>query len=139
MGPQTSDRPVPDGVPRALHVRLEPTRSRHTLLDGCWWPQSADPVRELPGLLAALDDLHGPVARLLLSAAGWSRRPHSVEVAGRVVGLSYFSDQPDWLLLANGTDGESIALMIASGSVPADGWNDRPERESESGHLSTAR
>jgi hypothetical protein len=93
-------------------LRLEPTRSRRTVLDGCWWPASTDPAAELPGLVLAIDDLHGPVTRLLLSAAGWSRRPHGVDVGGRVVSLGYFSDQPASLLTASCADGDSVALMV---------------------------
>jgi uncharacterized protein DUF5994 len=115
MAPPTSDLP-----PKTPHLRLEPTRSRHTFLDGCWWPGSTDPVVELPGLVLALDDLHGPVVRLLLSAAGWSRRPHGVEVAGRVVKLGYFSDQPANLLTASYSDGDSIDLLIMPSAVPGD-------------------
>jgi len=126
MAPQTNDQ---SSTPRAPHLRLEPTRSRHTVLDGCWWPRSDDPATELPGLVLALDDLHGPVIRLLLSAAGWSRRPHGVEVNDRVISLGYFSDQPAWLLVANCADGDSVALMIPSRATPdSAGHDDREMR-----------
>jgi Family of unknown function (DUF5994) len=95
-------------------LRLVPTHSHRTILDGCWWPSSADPVAELPGLVLALERVYGPVTRVLLSAAGWSRRPHHVEVDGRVVTLGYFSDQPATMLTAN-CGGDSVALQV----VPA--------------------
>ena len=111
MAPPNDEIPADRMPAEAPHLRLEPTRSRNTFLDGCWWPGSTDPVAELPGLVLALDNLHGPVLRLLLSAAGWSRRPHGVDVAGRVVKLGYFSDQPASLLTASCSDGDSVALM----------------------------
>jgi len=38
-------------------LRMEPTGSRHTLLDGAWWPRSTDLVAALPGLVLAIDRL----------------------------------------------------------------------------------
>jgi hypothetical protein len=137
MAPPTSDLPASDLPAKAPHLRLEPTRSRHTFLDGCWWPGSTDPVVELPGLVLALDDLHGPVIRLLLSAAGWSRRPHGVDVAGRVVKVGYFSDQPANLLTASYSDGDSIDLLIMPSAVPGDdGRSGREGCETGAGELS---
>ena len=140
MAPPTSDLPASALPAKAPHLRLEPTRSRHTFLDGCWWPGSTDPVVELPGLVLALDDLHGPVTRLLLSAAGWSRRPHGVDVAGRVVKLGYFSDQPANLLTASYSDGDSVDLLIMQTAAPgADGRGDRDECETGAERLSAVR
>jgi hypothetical protein len=93
-------------------VRFGPVRFHHTMLDGCWWPRSGDPVAEVPVLVPALDTLRGPVVRLLLSAAGWVRRPHHVEVAGREISLSYFSDQPTAMLTAICADGGTVAMLI---------------------------
>jgi Family of unknown function (DUF5994) len=98
----------------ALRLRLVPTHAHRTILDGCWWPSSADPAAELPGLVVALERVYGPVTRVLLSAAGWSRRPHHVEVDGRIVTLGYFSDQPATMLTAN-CGADSVALQV----VPA--------------------
>ena len=98
--------------PSAPRLRLDPARSQRSQLDGCWWQASADPVRELSGLVQAVADARGPVTRLLLSAAGWSRRPHTVDVAGAVVSLGYFSDQPATLLTANLADGGRVALQV---------------------------
>jgi hypothetical protein len=81
-------------------------------VDGCWWPRSTDPVAELPGLVLALDDLGGPVVRVRLSAAGWSRRPHDIEVAGRTVSVGYFCGQSTGLLTASCADGGSLAVRV---------------------------
>ena len=107
MAPSIDEPPT-----KPPHLRLEPTRSRRTVLDGCWWPATTDPAAELPSLVRAIDDLHGPVRRLMLSAAGWSRRPHDIDVDDRVVSLGYFSDQPASLLTASCADGDSVELMV---------------------------
>ena len=51
-GPAFADSAL--SVPR---LRLVPVPSRRTLLGGGWWPRSADPVAELPGLIRAIDTL----------------------------------------------------------------------------------
>jgi hypothetical protein len=114
MTTPTDDRSTMPAEP-PLRLRLVPTPSHRTILDGCWWPSSGDPVAELPGLVKALERAHGPITRMLLSAAGWSRRPHHVDVDGRQVSLGYFSDQPATLLTASCGGGDSVALQI----VPA--------------------
>jgi hypothetical protein len=122
-----------------LRLRLAPTALGTVMLDGCWWPASADPPAELPGLVSALDRDRSPVVRLLLSAAGWSRRPHSIEVAGRTVTLGYFSDRPTRLLTASRADGSCVHILVitpgATGRRPTGAAVDR--WEAEGGHLAT--
>jgi hypothetical protein len=61
----SEEQPVgPDEAPpAALRLRLQPDRSGRGPLDGGWWPGSADPAAELPGLILALDKRHDRVAR----------------------------------------------------------------------------
>jgi uncharacterized protein DUF5994 len=99
----------PTAEPR---LRLGATRSGRRILDGRWWPRSTDPAAEFPGLVRALDVGESPSVRLLLSAAGWSRRPHHIEVNGRTVTLGYFSDQPTSILTASQSDGGSRDLLV---------------------------
>jgi hypothetical protein len=69
-------KPVLAGpVPSVPRLRLDPAGSRGTLLDGGWWPRSGDPAAELPGLIRAIDDRCGRVARLMLGPAGWDSQP----------------------------------------------------------------
>jgi hypothetical protein len=114
MAPLTDYDSVMSSVPPAEEprLRLEATRSGHRILDGRWWPRSTDPVAEFPGLVRALDAGESPAVRLLLSAAGWSRRPHHIEVNGRTVTLGYFSDQPTSILTASQSDGGSRDLLV---------------------------
>ena len=114
MAPLLDHHSAMSAVPPAAEPRLqlEATRSGHRILDGRWWPRSTDPAAEFPGLVRALDEGESPAVRLLLSAAGWSRRPHHIEVNGRTVTLGYFSDQPASLLTASQSDGGSRELLV---------------------------
>jgi Family of unknown function (DUF5994) len=82
-------------------------------LDGGWWPRSADPAAELPGLILALDKLHGHVTRVMLGAAGWNAsRPRRLQVdgTGRVVRLGWFASMPAGLLTAIFASGQRADL-----------------------------
>jgi Family of unknown function (DUF5994) len=102
----------PPSVPRLI---LEPTRSPRTLLDGGWWPRSADPVAELPGLILAIEDRHGPVSRIMLGMADWDSRPRRLRVDGpaasHVVRLGWFDTLPAGLLTATCADGQRTDLL----------------------------
>jgi hypothetical protein len=97
-------------------LRLRPDHSAPALLDGGWWPRSADPAAELPGLILALDEWHGRVTRVMLGDAGWdSSRPRRVKVAGpagsRVVRLGWFATMPAGLLTAISATGQRTDLV----------------------------
>jgi hypothetical protein len=102
---------TPPSVPR---LRLEPTGSRRTLLDGAWWPRSTDPAAELPGLVLAIDKLRGPVTRLVLAAAGWDSHPRRLSVHTRVLRLGYFTSQPLGLLTAICAHNERVDLLVVA-------------------------
>jgi hypothetical protein len=108
----------PPSIPR---LRLEPTCSPGTLLDGGWWPRSADPVAELPGLILAIDHRNGRITGVMLGAADWEGRPRRLRVddpsdyslaADRVVRLSWFDTMPAGLLTATCAGGSRIDLLI---------------------------
>jgi Family of unknown function (DUF5994) len=105
--------PVPPAGPRLL---LQPELSGATLLDGGWWPRSADPAAELPGLILALDGRHGRVTRVMLGTAGWdASRPRRLQVDGpagsRVVRLGWFATMPAGLLTAISARGQRTDLV----------------------------
>jgi hypothetical protein len=94
--------PSPPAKPRLL---LQQDDSGPAPLDGGWWPRSADPVAELPGLILDLDKLHGRITRVMLGAADWNAsRPSRLRVRGpagsRVVRLGWFASMPAGLLTA---------------------------------------
>ncbi|MEU4236205.1 DUF5994 family protein [Actinoplanes sp. NPDC026619] len=114
MAPSTT--PDSSGPSR---VRFEPLWDHHTWLAGTWWPGSGDPATELPELVPALDRAHGRVTRLLLSAAGWTARPHHVFAAGHAVSVSYQAGQSPCMMTVLCADGSSFTMHVAQpGPVP---------------------
>jgi Family of unknown function (DUF5994) len=110
-----------DSVPSVPRLRLEPERSRGTLLDGGWWPRSGDPAAEFPGLIRAIDDRCGRVTRLMLGPAGWDSQPRRLSGAGRVVKIGWFSGQPAGLLTAFCGNGDRTDLLVVPpGTAEAD-------------------
>jgi hypothetical protein len=102
---------TPPSTPR---LRMESTGARRTLLDGGWWPRSTDPVAELPGLVLAIDGVHGPVTELVLSAEGWDSHPRRLGINGRVLRMGYFSSQPPSLLTALCANGDRVDLLVVA-------------------------
>ncbi len=94
----TAERHPPTGLspPR---LRLEPTTSRDTVLDGGWWPRSTEAPAELPALIDALTSRRGPVTHVLLNSTDWDLpHPRRITVGGRTVRLGWFTSQPAGLL-----------------------------------------
>jgi Family of unknown function (DUF5994) len=111
--------PAPLAAPR---LRLRPDRSSVALLDGGWWPRSADPATQLPGLILALDEWSGRVTRVMLGADGWNAsRPRQIRVDGpagrRVVRLGWFATMPAGLLTAISANGERTDLVTVPPST----------------------
>ena len=112
--------PTPTPKPSTPRLRLQPDSRAYSLLDGAWWPRSADPAAELPGLILALDERHGPfnpITRIMLGMADWNpSRPRRLRVYGpsgrRVVRLGWFATMPAGLLIATSGSGERTDLLI---------------------------
>ncbi|RKS79897.1 hypothetical protein BZB76_1380 [Actinomadura pelletieri DSM 43383] len=126
-------RPPPSAPRLALQQaapvdRTGPARGGRdrTLLDGGWWPLSADPVAELPGLLLALrahgsPEDHQPIKHVLLRTGDWDSHPRRLLVHGpddtREVRLSWFDNLPPGLLTAVYADGRRIDLLTVPAST----------------------
>ena len=106
------DADAPSSAPR---IRLGPLTTQQTLLDGGWWPRSADVYTELPDLVRAIDHRYGPVRRVVLSAGGWTDQPRHIRVDGRTIRLSFFDSQPISLATAMCDGGHRIDLLVAPG------------------------
>jgi hypothetical protein len=75
------------------------------------------PAAELPGLILAIEERHGPITRIVLSRAGWdARRPRRLRVDGpagsRVVRLGWFETMPAGLLTAIARAGRTDLLTV---------------------------
>jgi hypothetical protein len=108
-------------APPVPRLRLAAALSGGTLLDGGWWPRSADPAAELPGLIAAIEDRCGQVTRLMLGPAGWDSQPRRLGAAGREVKAGWFAGQPAGLLTAFcGRNNRVDLLVIPPGTAETD-------------------
>ena len=110
----TPTSPAPPSRPR---LRLQPDLSARTLIDGGWWPRSADPAAELPGLILAIEKRHGPITRIMLGRADWdASRPRWLRVDGpagsRIVRLGWFETMPAGLLIAIARAGRTDLLTV---------------------------
>jgi Family of unknown function (DUF5994) len=116
-----ADQTVPASpAPPAARLRLAAALSGATPLDGGWWPRSADPAEELPGLAAAIEERCGQVTRLMLGPAGWDSQPRRLGVAGRVIKVGWFPGQPAGLLTAFcGGSGRVDLLVVPPGTAEA--------------------
>ncbi|GAB3752611.1 DUF5994 family protein [Microlunatus parietis] len=112
-------------APSTPRLRLRRSGNATGLLDGGWWPRSANPVAELPGLILALDHLHGPVIRIVLHRGDWAPEPRRLGVEGRVVPVTYFTSHPSGSLAAftGAADVHRIDLLV----VPAEIMFDRAD------------
>ena len=109
--------------PSTPRLQLQPGAA-FELLDGGWWPRSTDPVAEIPGLVLAIDALHGPITRLILHDSDWDSHPHRLAVAGRLVRVGYSGSQPVGLLTAlSGRAGARVDLVV----IPPDTAPDTAE------------
>jgi hypothetical protein len=122
MSRSTADETAPASpAPSAPRLRLTAALSHGTLLDGGWWPRSADPAAELPGLIAAIEDGRGQVTRLMLGPEGWDSQPRRLGAAGRVVKIGWFTGQPAGLLTPFcGGSGRVDLLVVPPGTAEKD-------------------
>jgi hypothetical protein len=125
--PGTEPAPSPVSLPSGPRLRLQPDLSARTLLDGGWWPRSADPAAELPGLILAIQDRHGPVTRVMLGWADWDdSRPRRLRVDGpagsRTVRLGWFENMPAGLLTAITRTGRTDLLTVPPHTSEPAAW-----------------
>jgi hypothetical protein len=97
-------------------LRMQQDQASATLLDGGWWPRSADPAAELTGLIPALDERHGRITRIMLGTTDWdASRPRWLPIGSppgtRIVKIGWFHTMPAGLLTAISARGERTDLV----------------------------
>jgi hypothetical protein len=111
-------------------MSLDREGSRLPLLEVGWWPSSTDLAAELRALVSVLDQIRGPVNRMLLGVGDWAHRPHQIVTDGRTVTVGYLAGQPSWMVTALCADGGTFTVRVAPpGTAP--GAPDRPETGSD--------
>jgi hypothetical protein len=97
-------------------VCLVPVRASRAVLDGGWWPRSADPVAELPGLVVELSERYGPVRQVMLNRRSWDAWPRRLAVGARVIRIGWFASVDPALAIATTERGDQLDLLV----VPPD-------------------
>jgi hypothetical protein len=95
-----------------LRLRLPPARLPLTMLDGAWWPRTADPVAELPALIRAVQLSRGYLSHLMLHADGWDSTPRRIDVDGHVVRVAWFTSGPVGLLTTTCHGRDRVDLLV---------------------------
>jgi hypothetical protein len=118
----TTDRTaiVPPSPPSTPRVCLVPVRAGQAVLDGGWWPRSADPVAELPGLVLALDERYGPIRQIMLNRTAWDSHPGRLAVGSRVVRLGWFASVDAALVIATTEHGAQLDLLVVAPGTAQD-------------------
>lgn len=101
--------PSPPSVPRVCLVAV---RADRAVLDGGWWPRSADPVAELPGLVLALGECFGPVRRMMLNRGSWDSHPRRLAVGSRVIRIGWMVSVDPALVIASTENGDQFDLLV---------------------------
>lgn len=90
--------PAPvDAVAPIARFRLKPRSDHRGMLDGAWWPRSRDLTRELPPLIAALEQQAGwgPIHHVTVNARMWPDVLKKVRTGNHVVRMGWFEAEQD--------------------------------------------
>jgi hypothetical protein len=98
-------------------VCLVPVRASRAVLDGGWWPRSADPVAELPGLVMELSERYGPVRQVMLNRRSWDAWPRRLAVGARVIRIGWFASVDPALAIATTERGDQLDLLVVPPEV----------------------
>jgi hypothetical protein len=110
--PTTAVPPIEPSAPPGLRLRLDPTLSNEGVLDGGWWPRSRDPDAELPGLIAGLESVVGPITRLALNLDAWDTAPRRIAVDGRRIRVGWFRTMDAHMIGVTRAFQDRLALLV---------------------------
>ncbi len=79
----------------AARVSLKPAGDHLGMVNGAWWPRSRDLARELPPLIAVLDEAWGPVNRATVNVRMWPEIPKKVRTGTHTVRVGWFDAEQD--------------------------------------------
>ncbi|MGK5532456.1 DUF5994 family protein [Streptomyces sp. URMC 129] len=116
LAPPSPPPPPADDLPARLTL-LPPGTGPHRL-DGTWWPRSHDLGRELPALLAALEEHWPGITRVTVSRSMWRVRPDSLSLGDRAVHInrSEATPTPHTVCLLSYGVGRCDLLVIPPGA-----------------------
>jgi hypothetical protein len=108
---------------RPTRLELLPPGTGPHRLDGAWWPRSHSLARELPGLLAALEERWPQISRVTVSRSMWRTGPAVLYVADRAVHItrSDVAHSPSAICLLSYGVGRCDLLVVPPGASSDEG------------------
>lgn len=79
----------------AARVCLKPHSDHPGMVNGAWWPRSRDLTRELPALIAALDERWATIIRVTVNVRMWPAIPKRMRTGAHVVRVGWFDAEQD--------------------------------------------
>ncbi|WP_232486252.1 DUF5994 family protein [Streptomyces fildesensis] len=97
-----------------VRMLLKPQCADRGMVDGAWWPRTRDLARELPFLVAVLDERWGRITRVAVNPRSWPEIPKKVPAGIHTVSVGWFDAEqdPDDLLLLSYTVGRWDLLIV---------------------------
>jgi hypothetical protein len=91
-----SIRPQPVDAPASeVRLALKPFTLHPGMVNGAWWPRSRDLARELPALIAVLDESWGQINRVTVNVRMWPQIPKKVRTGQHIVRVGWFDAEQD--------------------------------------------
>ncbi|MGA4840507.1 DUF5994 family protein [Streptomyces sp. G45] len=107
-----ADTQAHQAAPGTAVLRMETTPRRDGTFDGAWWPRSRDLETQLPGLIRALTERLGPLARIGLDASAWDVHTRHAIVDGHMVRIDWSAVDDNTMLITRGRQDIFSFLML---------------------------
>lgn len=106
---------------RPPRLRLADQRAARTVLDGAWWPRSADAPTELADLVSALSARYGRIRHVILNGFAWTNHVRRLADGDRTLRIGWFASMSPALLVAITDADKQVDLLIVPASFDAGG------------------
>jgi Family of unknown function (DUF5994) len=106
----------------AVRLRIKPDTTHAGMVNGAWWPRSRDLARELPPLIAALDEVWGRIYHATVQVGMWPDIPKRVLTGDHVVRVGWYDAEqdPDDICLVSLRGGMRWDLLVVPPELAPD-------------------
>lgn len=102
----------------SARMAMKPGSQTHGYLNGGWWPRSADPEVEFPGLVSMLGGWVGPVGRVTYNLDEWGSIARYFAVDSRNIRFDGFHSMDAHTVVVIGTDRRQVRLLVVPPDTP---------------------
>ena len=131
------DLPAP-----AARIRLKPRSEHRGMVNGAWWPRTRDLVRELPPLIAALEEQAGwgTIHHATVNVRMWPEFPKRIRTGSHVVRVGWYDAEqdPNDICLISISQGGRWDLLVVPPELDPDSAVHLMVRASTPGNSQTA-